>query len=106
MGYLPAGDSLQTTNIGPGLVKVTFHEDVTKTNHAGLSGGAGSGIRGPHLEDPNSSFSLSSLMAYYTQRLPHDVNLSKIWFKPLKAAREGIWFSKKPIGEKILSNFV
>ena len=97
----------QTTNIGPGLVKVTLHEDVTKTNHAGLSGGAGTGIRGPHLEDPNTSFSLSSLMAYYTQRLPHDVDLSKtFWFKPLKTVREGVWFSKKPIGEKILANFL
>ena len=95
-------------NLSPGLVKVTFHEDITKTNHAGLSGGAGSGIRGPHLEDPNQPFSLTSLLTVYTQRLPPDADLTKtFWFKPLKAAREdGVWYSKMPIGEKTLAAFV
>ena len=95
-------------NLSPGLVKVTFHEDITKTNHAGLSGGAGSGIRGPHLEDPNQPFSLTSLLTVYTQRLPPDADLTKtFWFKPLKAARkDGVWYSKMPIGEKTLAAFV
>jgi integrase len=47
-------------------------------------------------------------MAHYSQRLPHDVDLTKtFWFKPLKTVKEtGVWFSKMPIGEKSLATFV
>jgi hypothetical protein len=60
---------------------ITFHENQSKTNQAGLKGSSRNPIRGPHSEDPQEELSLTQLFSLYIGKLSPEANLGQaIWF--------------------------